>query len=240
MKRNNQRLGSSGRMPRIMLAPRNVSNTFFESRMHDRVRASLSNSWVEIDDCASSFHRARSHFEEEGDLARLGDLHFRRGMGFLAKKEYENALREFELTTALSETLPSARLACLAKLGKANVYYEQQDFRVALRLADQSLEGFWLQEDNVILAEVFLLKGKICRALKKFEFAEWFFQTSLRLYSSHENREGVAECNYQLGMLLELCGRHTEARRMFERSSATRDALAVRGKDASGSSGNSV
>lgn len=192
---------------------------------------------MEIDDCASSFHRARSLFEEEGDLARLGDLHFRRGMAFLAKKEYENALREFEVTTVLSVTSPSPRLACLAKFGKASVYYEQQDFRVALRLADQSLEGCWLQDEDEILAEVFMLKGKICRAMKRFEFAEWFFQTSLRLYNSLENREGAAECNYQLGMLLELRGRHTEARRMMERSSVTRGALAGRGKDASGSSG---
>ena len=172
----------------------------------------------DYDGALSSYHRARSHFEEAGDLARLAEIHHKCGMAFLEKRVYDEALREFELTASFSAKCNTLRFTGLAKLGKANVYYQLGDLQAALSLANQSLDSFSIHDDRLNLADVYLLKGKIHREMKKNEFAEWYVQTSLKINLAIENQFSVGECYYQLGILHKLCSKLRESRRAFEKS----------------------
>jgi tetratricopeptide (TPR) repeat protein len=172
----------------------------------------------DYDGSLSQYHRAKSHFEEAGDLARLAELHHKCGRVYLAKNALRDALHEFDLTGSLSREVGSKKLTALSKLGKANAYFQGGDLRASLQLANQSLESLSFHDDWLDLAEVYLLKGKIHREINKYEFSEWYFHTSLRINARLENLFGVAECYHQLGVLSKSRGRMEEARLSLKKS----------------------
>lgn len=56
----------------------------------------------DVDGAITQFQRARSHFEEGGDLARLAEVHHMMGMVFLTKQLSPEAMNQFEQCSALS------------------------------------------------------------------------------------------------------------------------------------------
>lgn len=179
----------------------------------------------DIDGAISHYHRARSHFEEAGDLARLGELHYRLGTAYLEKDEYAKALREFESTVTLAGQCNSKHLTIVSKIGKANTYYRMGDSRAALRLADQVLNSISIHDDQLSLAQLYLLKGRIHRDMKRRELAEWYFHTSLRINQALEQQFAIGECHYQLGVLHSQWGNAWEAKRAFGKSRASFKAI---------------
>ena len=121
----------------------------------------------DMDEAISQFQRARSHFEEEGDLARLAEVHHLMGMTFLGKHLSPEAMNEFEQCSSLSLAGSDQTRLGLAFLGKAHVFYERGDLETALSLADRCLNQLSGWYDRMYLADVYKLKIMIYKGRAK-------------------------------------------------------------------------
>ncbi|MBX2992096.1 MAG: tetratricopeptide repeat protein [Bacteroidetes bacterium] len=181
----------------------------------------VSNLLGDYDAALSSYQRARSHFEEVGDPARLALLHYRMGMTFLAKCSFGDATRQFDRTASLGKKAGSPTFQGLANLGRANILFALGDVKASLKFANHAREALSTHDHRIHAADLFLLKGKIYRSEKRFELAEWYFHTSLSINQALENQYGVAECYRQLGALYACSNKNGEARVVLEKSLRT-------------------
>jgi tetratricopeptide (TPR) repeat protein len=166
----------------------------------------------------AQFQRARSHFEEAGDLQRLGEVCFKLGMSYLAAQSVVEAQRSFELCHSLSTKISDRTLTGLALFGRAKVSFLQKDLRLALSLADQALDNLSIHGDSFHVAEVYRLKGTIHRKMKNVEFAHWYLYTSLRMHTDLQNIYSIGKCYFQLGKLHTIQRKPQVASKMFQKS----------------------
>jgi len=99
----------------------------------------------------------------------------------------------------------------LAALGKANVYFKQRDLKRALRLANRSMDQFVMVNDRLSIADAYKIKGMIYREMKRFDLAESYLMTSLRLNLKLENRLNAGETYFEIAILEKARGNKTEA-----------------------------
>jgi tetratricopeptide (TPR) repeat protein len=174
-----------------------------------------------VDDYCSahvSFLRARSHFEEVGDLARLAELHFSHGMMALAKGALTEALRDFETVADLSANCSQKKPLGLACLGKAHVCFARRNTAMAIMYAQQAQECFSLRDDQPWLADVYKMKGIICRRQKHYSFALWYLYTSARINRDSGDSLSSASCDFELGKLFAERGMRKQAQQAFSES----------------------
>ena len=170
------------------------------------------------DEALTYFQRARSHFEEVGDLARLAELHYQLGMVLLVRGAIPESEQEFDTSAAFSAKSAKKHLIGLAHLGKAHAYFEREDIPTAFMLAEQAQECFSPSNDRAYLAEVYKLKGMIRREQQQFELALWYLYTSLRVQLELGNTASVGSCYFELGKLYVARRKRGEARRAFKKS----------------------
>ncbi len=155
----------------------------------------------DYDTALTHYKRAQSCFEGIGDVSRLAEIHHNMGMSYLAKRRHNEAIREFNASYMLSSTMQNISLMGLANLGKANAYYYWDDFPMALKLVSQAVESFTQASDRLSLADAYKVKGMIHRKMKRFESAESYLQTSLRINLELNNLLNVSETQFEIGML---------------------------------------
>jgi tetratricopeptide (TPR) repeat protein len=172
----------------------------------------------DFDAALANFQRARSHFEEVGDIARLAELHYRRGAVLFVKGAWVESLEAFELSSALSVKSGRKNLIGLAHLGKAYLYRGMGDSAAASMLAEQALECFSLREDRGPIAGVYKLKGMICRDNNQFALALWYLSMSLRIYSELDHTAEAGGCYFELAKLHAAQRKTSESRRALKKS----------------------
>lgn len=172
----------------------------------------------DFDAALANFQRARSHFEEVGDLARLAELHHRRGVVLFVKGAWSESLEAFELSSALSAKSSRKNLVGLAHLGKAYVYFGMGDTTAASMLAEQALECFSLREDRGAVADVYKLKGMICRDKNQFALALWYLSMSLRIHIELDHTAEAGGCYFELSKLHAAQQNAAESRRALKKS----------------------
>jgi tetratricopeptide (TPR) repeat protein len=172
----------------------------------------------DFDTALASFQRARSHLEEVGDLARLAELHHHRGVTLFLKGAWEESLEAFELSSALSVRCNRKNLRGLAHLGKAYSYYSMGDIAAASMLAEQALECFSLCDDRGPIAELYKLKGMICREKNQCALALWYLSTSLRIHLELDHPAEAGGCYYELSKLYAAQQNLTASRRALKKS----------------------
>jgi tetratricopeptide (TPR) repeat protein len=155
----------------------------------------------DYDSALTHYKRAQSCFEGVGDLGRLAELHHNIGMSYLSKKLYKEAVNEFNASSTLSSRIQNISVMGLASLGKANAHFYENDLTMSLKLVSRAIELFNTSGDRLSLADAYKVKGMIHRKMKRFDSAESYLQTSLRINLELSNRLNVAESYYELGIL---------------------------------------
>ncbi len=178
----------------------------------------------------SHYNRARPYFEKAGDARRLAELHHNMGMTYLNKKEYKNASREFDRSLSLGAKERNLNLLGLASLGKANVYYRLHDLPMALKLVNKALEPFSTVGDRLSVADSYKIKGMIHREMKKFNFAESYLQTSLRMNLELRNHLNAGETCFEIGLLEQQRGNTPQATAAFEQAHKHFTEIGARGE----------
>jgi tetratricopeptide (TPR) repeat protein len=149
----------------------------------------------------SCFKRAQACFEDIGDMNRLAEVHHNTGMSYLSMQLYSAAIREFDVGYLLSSKTQNVSLMGLASLGKANAYFHRHDMPMALKLVSQSIGSFAKSSDRLSVADVYKVKGMIHREMKRYESAESYFQTSIRINTEMNNQLNLAETLFEMGLL---------------------------------------
>ncbi len=147
----------------------------------------------DVDGAITQFQRARSHFEEGGDLARLAEVHHLMGMSFLTKQLSPEAMNEFEHSLSLAGSSREKR--GLAFLGKAYAFYYMGDFKTALSLVDRCLASRSTLHDRMYLADLYRLKEMIHVQRGNTHEAETAFQKRRNLAGSDPYRNRKGEIN---------------------------------------------
>jgi tetratricopeptide (TPR) repeat protein len=166
----------------------------------------------------SHYKRAQSYFEKAGDADRLAELHHNMGMTYLDKGEYASASREFDRSLSLGTQQHNMNLLGLASLGKANVLYRLNDLPMALKLVNKALEPFTSIGDRLSIADSYRMKGMIHREMKKYNFAESYLLTSLRMNLELKNQLNAAETYFEIGLLEQKRGNASQATAAFEQA----------------------
>ena len=168
----------------------------------------------------TQFQRARSHFEEVGDVAHLSEAYYKLGSTFLATPSIIDAQRAFDMCYSLSVSTQNRTLTGLSFLGKARACFANRDLRMSLTLADQALNNLSIENDRAYVADVYRLKGTIHCQLNSVEFAHWYLYTSLKMYNDLDNAYNAGDCCFQIGILQVNQHRLSGAIEMFQDSVA--------------------
>jgi tetratricopeptide (TPR) repeat protein len=157
------------------------------------------------------YKRAQSHFETVGETRRLAEVHHNMGMSYLHLAQYEDAVREFDLSYSLGSRLRNVQVMGLASLGKATALFRLNDLAPSLRLVNQAIGHFSFCSDRLSLADSYKVKGMIHRELKNYGFAESYLQTSLRINRESDNHMNIAETLFEIGLLEQKRGNNERA-----------------------------
>jgi tetratricopeptide (TPR) repeat protein len=170
-----------------------------------------------VQNMSGNFDAALNHyccalplFELSGDMTRVAEVHHNMGMSHLSKGDAGGAIREFEKSLEYSVALDAQGLIAVAKLGKANAHYREDDLTLALAYCNQAVEYCQECDHRLCLADAYKLKGMIFRALKQYQLAETHFHLSIRINEQYANLLNLAEAYLELG-LMEKELRHNQA-----------------------------
>jgi tetratricopeptide (TPR) repeat protein len=171
------------------------------------------------DEAFVDFQRALPEFEQRGDFARLAEIHHNIGMLSLAKEDYTSALKEFDESLEYSTKAKYESLTGLSYLGKAALFTKTKDFQLASVLNFKALEIFRKLNDQLSVADCYKVKGTIQREMKKFDIADLYLRTSIRLNELYKNPLNLGETYYEYGLLQKEQGKLREAKSAFKESS---------------------
>ena len=153
-------------------------------------------------DTALTFHnRALKNFEQLNDYKGMSLAHYNKGFLFMQERNFEESLKEFDLSISCStkgEYLPALGISYL---NKANIYAELKDFSLAIAFADKAMDISYELNDRLSVADVYKIKGVIQREMHNMELSENYLKTSLRLNEDLRNDFNYAETSYELGLL---------------------------------------
>jgi tetratricopeptide (TPR) repeat protein len=171
------------------------------------------------DEAFINFQRALPEFEQQGDFARLAEIHHNIGMLSLAKEDYQSAMKEFDESLECSTKAKYESLEGLSYLGKAALFTKTKDFQLASVLNYKALGIFRKLNDQLSVADCYKVKGTIQREMKKFDIADLYLRTSIRLNEVYKNPLNLGETYYEYGLLQKEQGKIREAKSAFKESS---------------------
>ncbi|MFA6980010.1 MAG: tetratricopeptide repeat protein [Ignavibacteriaceae bacterium] len=162
------------------------------------------------------FHRALIHFEGLKDTKRVAKIRHNLGMLFLKKKEYNSALKEFDTSISVSLAKDYYPTLAISYISKASIYCSLNDDTLAGALADRGMEISNKINDKLTIAEVYKIKGILERKKKRYEIAQNYFSSSLRLNKELGNDLNYAETAVEFGILLSENKQAEEANNYFQ------------------------
>ena len=110
------------------------------------------------------------------------------------------------------------------------MYYRLHDLPMALKLVNKALEPFSTVGDRLSVADSYKIKGMIHREMKKFNFAESYLQTSLRMNLELRNHLNAGETYFEIGLLEQQRGNAPQATAAFEQAHKHFTEIGARGE----------
>jgi len=157
------------------------------------------------DEALKHLFRALSLIEVAGDATKTAEVLHNIGMTHLAKADFEEAYLSFDKSLDYSTKLQNPGLMGLAKLGKSNVYFRSEEFRLSLELVNQALRHFEATSDVLSVADSYKVKGMILRELGEYDLARTFFESSIRINEEHGCYLNLGETFLELGLMEKNC-----------------------------------
>jgi len=161
----------------------------------------INNMQGKYDAALSYFRRALLDFEKVGNIKRVAEIRQNMGMVYTKKKEYQNALSEFDISIQAARQANYLQTLGIDFLSKSYVYTQLSDLDLAEAFANKSMEVAYKLTDKLTIAEIYKIKGIIQRIKGKYDTAENYLLTSLRLNKESGNQLNRAETEYELGIL---------------------------------------
>lgn len=149
------------------------------------------------------YHKALIVFTEVKEQKRIAETTHNLGMLYLKVAKYKQAIKEFEKSIKISEVENYNYIMGITFLGLAETYLLLGDIENATLNADRGFEMCNKTNDRLTIADIYKVRGIICKKDKKYESAENYLLTCLRINKELKNELNTAEVNYELGLLFE-------------------------------------
>ena len=147
------------------------------------------------------FYRAIPRFEQTMDKRRLSETHYNLGMLYAYKKDFIPALHEYDQAIGIAMEINFIHRVGLAFLAKADVIVNMGDYKVAEEYLKKAEEILIKVKDNLSLAEIYRMRGRIQQMKNKYESAEEFYLKSININLEFKNNFNYAETSRDLGEL---------------------------------------
>jgi len=167
------------------------------------------------DEAYSYFRRALTYFEGMKDYQHIAEIRHNIGMVFMQKKEYSNALKEYEASINVSISARYLPTLAISYVSKSYIYCEINDYALANAFADKGMEISYKINDKLTIEDIYKIKGIIERKNKHFEASENFFFSSLRLNKELDNELNYAETAVELAVLYKNYNKTEDADKYF-------------------------
>jgi tetratricopeptide (TPR) repeat protein len=171
-----------------------------------------------FDTALSYFHRAMIKFEKVQDLRRIAETNNDLGLLYTHKNEYDNALMVYDRSIAIALSINYLYALDVSYLSKAYIFAQTGDFKLADAFAAKAMEVAFKINDRLSIADIYKIKGIIDRNQKKFETAESYFRTSIRINQELENILNEAETYYEFSLMYVELNKSQEARELLNRA----------------------
>jgi tetratricopeptide (TPR) repeat protein len=146
---------------------------------------------------------ALASYSKLGKNRRIAEIKHNIGMVYLESENYESALAAFDEGIEIAKQGSFMSTLCLIYLAKSQVLVETDDLHYASEFADKALDISNSTDDKLTSADSYRVKGITERRRKNFNAAETYLLTSLRINTSLNNEQNIAETSYELAVLYE-------------------------------------
>ena len=168
---------------------------------------------------AMSYYRnALVKFTKTGDYKRIAEIYHNLGMLNLGRDNLKQAIHDFDNSINFCMKINYLPIMGISYLGKANSLVKKNDLKLAEQFADKAAVLFNKTKDRLSGADVYKVKGIIFREKKKYDKAEFFFNTSLRLNIEMGNKLNEAETNVEMGILFKKTGKTKESNKKLNQA----------------------
>ena len=159
--------------------------------------------------------KALTTFENENEKKRIAETKHNLGMMYLKCGKYKQAIKEFESSLKISEVENFSKMIGVTYLSLGEAHLIMGDMKKALANAESGFETSIKINDRLTIADIYRVKGIIYTEGNKYETAENYLLTSLRINKELKNDMNSAETNFQLGILYEKMKERTKSRNNF-------------------------
>lgn len=162
------------------------------------------------------FRKSLTAFKNEKEKKRISEIKHNLGMMYLKNGKYKQAIKEFEKSLKISEAESFTPIMGMTYLSLGETYLLMGNLQKAVASTDSGFEMSIKINDRLTIADIYKVKGIIYKENKKYETAENYLLTSLRINKEIKNELNSAETNYELGLLYEKMEKPTEAKKHFK------------------------
>ncbi len=165
-----------------------------------------------------SFEKSLTIYDEIQLPREAAGVYMNLAMAYVDIEEWVAAGEYYAQATALAEK--SGNLLTLSKIyiNRAEFLLNIGTIDVAQLYCDKALVLFQKINDNIGIAEVYKLYGRIHRHRKDWDAAVETFAQSLQHYQSCQNPQGEAEGCYEFGLMYKDCQNPSQAHYFLKRS----------------------
>ncbi len=153
------------------------------------------------EEALNSYTESLKIYEDLGERRLQARVLHNLGTHYTLMKKYEEALKKFDESLEVSQRSGYLSNCAIAYLGKAYVFAEYGDERLAEMYTDKALEIAYKLNDTLTIADGYKIKGIIQKNLRNFDFSEELFENSLRLNRDFENKFNLKESSLELNLL---------------------------------------
>ena len=172
----------------------------------------LNNMQGNYDTALSYYHRALIKFEQTQDMRRIAEAKNNLGLLYTLKGDYDEAALEYDKSIAISLNINYLYALGVSYLSKGYIFAQTGDFVLAGAFTDKAMDIAHKINDRLSVADIYKIKGIIDRKQKKYDSAENYFKTSIKINQELENLLNEAESCYELSLLYIDTGRTADAR----------------------------
>jgi len=162
------------------------------------------------------YRKASAAFKNAKENKRIAEIKHNLGMMYSQMGKYDKAVREFKSSLKISETENFFPIIGITYLGLADAYQLMGKMKEAASSTDSGLEMSIRINDRLTIADIYKVKAIIDKKAKKYEAAENYLLTSLRINRELSNELNTAETNYELGLLYKEMNKPTNAKSYFK------------------------
>ena len=153
------------------------------------------------DDSMKHLTTALVSYNRLGNNRRITEAKHNIGMVYFELGDYESALEAFDEGIEIAKQGGFMLTLSLIYLAKSQVLVATDELYYASEFADKALEISNSTDDKLTSADIYRVKGIIERHRKNYNDAESFLLNSLRINTSLNNEENIAETSFELAIL---------------------------------------